>query len=256
MTSTAFGTVGWARRNNGRMTRSERLREFASANRVLLRTAPAQVRMRLGRRNPRALSLDPDRIPLPDSKIAREAEEECREASPQRLLDHCFRTYAWGMLLAHSDGLSPDPELLYVAAMLHDLALTDTYRDVNPMPCFGARAGILAVEWAGKRGWSDGRCHTLGDAISLHLNTKVDAAHGPEAQLLQAGAGLDVLGLRYWDLAPETIAAVLRRYPRGDFIAGLADVTNEAHPGTRTQLLVRWLMFATLARHTPFNDRT
>jgi hypothetical protein len=254
MTSAAFGTVGWARRGNGRMSRSERLREFASANRVLVRTAPAQLRMRLGLRNRSALSLDPDRIPLPDSTIAREAEAECREASPQRLIDHCFRTYAWGMLLAHSDGLRPDPELLYVGSMLHDLALTDTYRDVNPMPCFGARAGIFATEWAGKRGWSHERCRTLGDAISLHLNSQVDAAHGPEAQFLQAGAGLDVLGLRYWDLAPETIAAVLRRYPRGDFIAGLGDFEAEAHPGTRTHLLVRRLMFATIARHAPFND--
>jgi hypothetical protein len=250
----AFGTVAWARRNSGRMTRSEKLREFAYANRVLLRTAPAQVKMRLGLRNGTALSFDLDRIPLPDSKIAREAEDECREASPQRLIDHCFRTYAWGMLLAQKDGLRPDPELLYVGSLLHDLALTDTYRDVNPMPCFGARAGIFAAGWAGERGWGHERCQTLGDAISLHLNSKVDAAHGPEAQLLQAGAGLDVIGLRYWDLAPETIGAVLRRYPRGDFIAGLGDFEAETHPGTRTLFLWRWLRFATLARHSPFNE--
>ncbi|HET6737127.1 hypothetical protein [Mycobacterium sp.] len=72
-TSTSFGTVGWARQRGGRLTRGEKLREFASANRVLLHTAPAQVRMRLGLPNSNARSFDIDAILLPDSKIAREA---------------------------------------------------------------------------------------------------------------------------------------------------------------------------------------
>ena len=50
----------------------------------------------------------------------------------------------------------------------------------------------------------------------LHLNVRVPSEHGPEAQLLQAGAGLDVIGLRHWELTPETVAAVVQRYPRHD----------------------------------------
>jgi hypothetical protein len=116
-TSTDFGTIGWARQRGGQMTRPEKLREFMSAGRLMLPTLPAQIRMRLGGRNPKAVSLSLDEIPVPDSKIAREGEEQCREVSPQRLVNHCHRTYAWAMLLSHRDRLRPDPELLYVASM-------------------------------------------------------------------------------------------------------------------------------------------
>jgi len=254
-TSTDFGTIGWARQRSGQMTRSEKMREFMTASRVILPTLPAQVRARLGVPNPKAVSLRVDEIPVPDSKIAREALEQCREASPQRLLNHCHRTYAWAMLLSHRDRLRPDPELLYVASMLHDLTLTDTYRDVNPMVCFGARGGIMAAEWAHDRGWPDHRCATLADAISLHLNARVDPKHGPEAQLLQAGAAVDVIGLRLWELSRDTVHEVLARYPMLDMIDGLAEFQFEARPHTRAQLLTRWLMFNTFMRHSPLLNR-
>jgi hypothetical protein len=254
-TSTDFGTIGWAHQRGGQMTRSEKLRELMTAGRVLLPTLPAQIRMRLGARNPKAVSLDVGEIPIPDSKIAREAEERCREVSPQRLVNHCHRTYAWAMLLSHRDQLRPDPELLYVASMLHDFALTDTYRDANPMVCFGARGGVTAAEWAQHRGWPDHRCGTLADAISLHLNARVDPKHGPEAQLLQAGAAVDVIGLRLWELSRETVQDVLTRYPMLDMIDGLAEFEFEARPHTRAQFLTRWLMFGSLMRHSPLQRR-
>jgi HD domain len=249
-----LGTVAWARAGGGRLSRREQLRELAAAGLLLLRTTPAQVRMRLGLPDPRAFSFDLDRIPLPDSAIARAAEEECRDCSPERLVNHCLRTYAWGTLLGARDGLRPDPELLWVAAMLHDLALTDAHRHASAMPCFGARAGLLAIDWAGERGWPRERCETLGDAISLHLNVRVAAVHGREAQLLQAGAALDVIGQRCWQLSPATTAAVLARHPRLDWFDGLGDFAAEAHPATRTHLLMRWLRFGTLMRHSPLRD--
>jgi hypothetical protein len=134
---------------------------------------------------------------------------------------------------------------------LHDLALTDTYRDANPMICFGARGGVAAEEWAHHRGWPDHRCATLADASSLHLNAHVDPKHGAEAQLLQAGAAVDVIGLRLWDLSRETVRDVLTRYPTLDMLDGLPEFQFEARPHTRAQLLTRWLMFGTLMRHSP-----
>jgi len=252
----AFGTVDWAVAGSGRLTAREKIREIATANRVLLRTLPAQVWMRLGLPNPNAFELDVDSVPIPDSKIAKEAEEECREASPERLLNHSFRCYAWGMMLGARDGLKPDPELLYVASMLHDLMLTDRWREYSPMPCFGARAGLMGIDWAGERGWPTDRCQTLGDAISLHLNSKVSPDHGPEAILLQAGAGVDVIGMRYWQLSRASRDSVLRRYPLLDFKEGLVDFEVEGHPGTRAQLLLRWLRFGALVRHSPVREPT
>jgi len=105
------------------------------------------------------------------------------------------------------------------------------------------------------RGWSDQRSTSLADVISLHLNVRVAPEHGPEAQLLQAGAGLDVIGLRHWDIAPETVASVLARYPRHDMKRAAYPLFEaEAHPRTRAQLLTRWLMFGLLVRHSQFEE--
>jgi hypothetical protein len=237
------------------MSRREQVREFARALRVSLPTLPAQARQRLGIRNPRAFDFDADALRIPDSAVAREAEELCRETSSPMLLNHCLRTYAWGMILGERARLRPDVELLYVAALLHDLALTDRFRDYAPMPCFGARAGILAADWAAARDWPESRCVTLADAISLHLNAHVPPVHGPEAQLLQAGAALDVIGLRHWELSPGTVASVVARHPRHGMKRSSYQLFKaEAHPRTRTQLLDRWLMFGTLVRHSQFDD--
>jgi hypothetical protein len=250
-----YGTLSWARARGGSLTLRESVREIAKGVRVLVPTLPMQIRQRLGFRNPRAFAYDLEKLPVPDSAFARQAEELCREASPPIFVEHCFRTYAWGMILAAADGLRPDVELFWVASLLHDLALTERFRSYAPMPCFGARAGILAVDWARDRGWTEARCATLGDAISLHLNTTVPAEHGPEAQLLHAGAGLDVIGLRHWDVAPETIAEVLRRHPRhGMKTAGYPAFVRESHSRTRASLLQHWLCFGALVRHAPFAE--
>jgi len=251
-----LGTLEWGRRTGGQLSSSERVREAAKGALVVLRTVPAQVRERLGFRNPRAFAFDVDRLTLPDSRFAREAEERAREVSSPALMQHCFRTYAWGMILGEIDGLRPDAELLFVAAMLHDLALTAAYRDHPPgVSCFGVRGAMAAKEWARTRGWSDQRSTSLADVISLHLNVRVAPEHGPEAQLLQAGAGLDVIGLRHWDIAPETVASVLTRYPRHDMKRAAYPLFEaEAHPRTRAQLLTRWLMFGLLVRHSQFEE--
>lgn len=250
-----FGTVPWAIANDGALSWREIVREVARGLAVLTRLAPAELSRRLGRRNPHAFRYDLEHLRIPDSPIAKQAEEECRAASPPVFVEHCFRTYAWGTILAALDGLRPDAELFYVASMLHDLALTDRHRDYAPMPCFGARAGLLARDWSHARGWDAARAATLADAISLHLNAVVPAEHGPEAQLLQAAAALDVIGLRHWDLAPETVAAVLARHPRHAMKrAGYPAFVAEAHAGTRTWLLQRWLQFGTLVRLSPFRE--
>ncbi len=251
----SVGTLTWARAGNGQLTRRERLRGIAGGMALLIRVAPAQVRQRLGLSNPRAFDLDLDELAIPDSAIAKDAEELCREASPENLVNHCMRTYAWGAILGRRDGLDPDPELLYVGALLHDLALTDRYRDHSPMPCFAARGAIAATEWADEKGWPEQRCASLGDAISLHLNVSVPAEHGPEAQLLQAGAALDVAGMRHWDIDPETVDAVVDRYPRIRMKDQLYPLfVAELRPRTRAQLLNRWLRFGTLVRHSQFAE--
>jgi len=136
-----YGTLTWARARGGSLTARESVREIAKGIRILVPTLPMQVRQRLGIRNRRAIAYDVDKLAIPDSPIAMQAEELCREASPPIFVEHCLRTYAWGMILADADGLRPDVELFWVASLLHDLALTERFRGYAPMPASARSCG-------------------------------------------------------------------------------------------------------------------
>jgi HD-GYP domain-containing protein (c-di-GMP phosphodiesterase class II) len=78
---------------------------------------------RVGRDRPEALPLSI--IPVPDTPVALEAASLLASQAPSVLAAHSYRAYLFGGMLGTRDGLSWDAELLFVAAMLHDLGLTD-----------------------------------------------------------------------------------------------------------------------------------
>ena len=170
----------------------------------------------------------------------------CREASSPMLANHCFRTYAWGMILGQSDGLRPDPELFYVASLLHDLALTDQFRDYAPMPCFGARAGILANDWAGERGWPAHRCSHLGRRDQPSPERKGPRRARTRGAAAAGGCGprcdrASALGVD----APRPSRRWSSAIPRHDMKRASHPVFEaESHPRTRAQPAERWLMSA------------
>lgn len=253
-TTAAFGTLEWAIAGDGYMTTRERVREAARSTAVLgsLFAARAATRLGLPARDP--VRLDPEALRFPDSTVARQAEEECRATVSPMLFNHSVRTYLFGLMLAQRDGLKPDLEEFYVASMLHDLTLGEIHRGFAPIECFAARGGLLAREWTAARGWDETRQHTVANAICLHLNAKVDPAFGPEAQLLQAGAGVDTIGLRRRSLDPASVDAILQRYPRlGLKAAGPLTFDVEGRRGTRAGFLTQ-VGFGFLVRTAEFAE--
>jgi hypothetical protein len=257
MTSSRIGTLAWAERTGGILSRRERISLLGDAARLQMRILPAQTRALLGRTNPRAFSVDPDRLRVPDTMIAREAEALCSEVSTQALLNHCLRSHAWGTILATRAGLEHDPELFYVTSLLHDLGVTDRYRDtVGGQACFAATAATAARDWSRERGWREPRCTVLADAICQHLNPLVRPEHGIEAHLMQAGAGFDVVGIRHWEVATPTVQTVLARHPRLGFKKsfGSAMCAEAQHHGTRTHFLYRYMQFGARINRAPYDD--
>lgn len=43
------------------------------------------------------------------------------------LLNHCIRSYLWGMMYGAAHAIAFDDELYYVSAILHDIGLTDVF---------------------------------------------------------------------------------------------------------------------------------
>jgi hypothetical protein len=147
---------------------------------------------------------------------------------------------------------------LYVTCLLHDLGVTDRYRDtVARQSCFAATGATVAREWSRGHGWGEPRCAALADAICQHLNPQVVPEHGIEAHVMQAGAGFDVVGMRRWEVATPTVQAVLARHPRLGFKKSFGSTMcaqSDQHHGTRIHFLFRYMQFGARINRAPFDD--
>ncbi|TDD29085.1 HD domain-containing protein, partial [Nonomuraea terrae] len=70
---------------------------------------------------------------FPETPAAAAALSVARRFCSSALLNHCLRSYLWGAMYATAHGIDHDDELYYVSALLHDIALTETF-DSHTVP--------------------------------------------------------------------------------------------------------------------------
>jgi hypothetical protein len=149
--------------------------------------------------------------PTAATRAAREVAEAFMSPS---MLDHCERAYLWAAGHGREAGVGFDAELLYVAAMLHDLGLVDTF-DSFTVP-FELAGGNVAWVFGAGAGWPAERRSRLRDIIVEHMGATPAAETDPEGHLLNLATGFDIAG-RNAELWPEELRRrVLDRNPRGD----------------------------------------
>ena len=66
-------------------------------------------------------------VKIPDSKLALEAAELVRQHETEMLFNHSVRVYVFGAMKGMRQNLKFDFELLYVAALFHDIGVVDSY---------------------------------------------------------------------------------------------------------------------------------
>jgi HD superfamily phosphodiesterase len=254
-TASGFGSLAWGERTGGELGIADRLRYLAQGAALQISSMSALMRHRLGLA-PEAL--DGVELPQrpPDSRLAREAEELCRELSSPSMLNHCLRVYVWASLLGSRDRLRYDDELLYVASALHDLGLTDDYAARGGVPCFAVQGALAARDWSLEHGCDHARAGRIADAISLHINPRVRVKEGVEAHLLTAGAAFDVIGTRYWELGRPLVSATVERHPRLGFKREMDERSRAAaRRGPRTRVALGYrLGFGRLIARAPFEE--
>ena len=74
------------------------------------------------------------------------------ELVPPMVVNHSYRTYAFGATLAAHDRQSFDREVVYVASLLHDLHFADPHAMTQPH-CFTLPAAERASAMLGDAGW-------------------------------------------------------------------------------------------------------
>ncbi|HUN37417.1 MAG TPA: HD domain-containing protein [Trebonia sp.] len=154
-------------------------------------------------------------IPIPDSRLVADATELIKAEESPLLFHHSRRVYLFGMLQGKRRGLSPDPELLYVGAMFHDLGLTEKHRTRDQR--FEVDGADLARDFLAAHGIGDAEAGRVWTAIALHTTPGIAEHMEPEIALVTAGVETDVLGIGYRDLDPADISAVTAAHPRPDF---------------------------------------
>jgi HD domain len=164
-------------------------------------------------------------IRVPDSALAREVTEFIRDVEDDLLFDHSRRVFFFGALQGLRRRLQPDLELLYAAAMFHDIGLTERYRTSTVR--FEVDGANAARDFLAGHGFDEADADTVWLGIALHTTPGVPEFLAPEVALLQAGVEVDVVGVGREQLAPEALAAVTAAHPRPQFKQRILSAFND-----------------------------
>lgn len=136
----------WATRTGGAVSTAQRRALLGRLIRALPGMVSDAVKTRVGRRGLGRVEFGS--IVVPDSTLARAAEQEARDCVTPHVLEHSYRTYFFGKALAELDDIQVDDELVYVASLLHDLQLEHP----TPGRCFAVVGGERAARFVMTQG--------------------------------------------------------------------------------------------------------
>ena len=167
-------------------------------------------------------------IKVPDTALVRDAIDLSRTLLEPFLFNHVMRSWLFGISLSEAAEVTPDAELLAVAAILHDLGLTERYTAENRFEVDGANA---AREFMKDRGISAQQTQVVWDAIALHTTPTLALHKEPEVVMTHSGIAVDVLGAGLDRIPQEKQRAILTTFPRlafkGQFKGCLCNVVRQ-----------------------------
>ena len=158
-----------------------------------------------------------DPLAHPGTAACARAREVLQRFASPALVNHSLRSYAWAASYAAVNGIAHDAELLYVAAMLHDIGLTPSF-DAHVVP-FETAGGHVGWVLAAGAGWPVARRDRVVEVVERHMWASVDPALDVEGFLLEIATALDISG-RDPHLWPADLrASVVAALPRLDLVA-------------------------------------
>jgi len=150
-------------------------------------------------------------IKVIDTPLVRDAIDLARSSSEPYIFNHVMRSWLFAVSIAEATKPSLNPELLAVAAILHDLGLTDRYFGTERFEVDGANA---ARTFLTEHGIPMQQTQLVWDAIALHTTHSIAVHKEPEVATTHSGIFMDVMGAGL-DLIPEQrLEAILGEFPR------------------------------------------
>lgn len=151
----------------------------------------------------------------PDTPAARGALALATEYQSAAITAHAIRSWYWAEAFAVIEEIRDvDHELLYVAAILHDIGTVSEYDNVRiSYEHAGGHVGVAVTAGAE---WAPERRRRVLDVIVRHNWPSVDPRVDVEGHLLEVATGLDISGARPDALPQEFLREVLAAHPRGE----------------------------------------
>ena len=178
-------------------------------------------------------------LALPDSAVVRAAFDHARTISEPWLLNHVVRSWLFGTKLAEARKLHPDPELLAVSVLLHDIGLTPQYDGAVRFEVFGANA---ARTFAAAHGIGSEDQRLVWDSVALHTTPSIARYKESEVACCNAGITLDIGGIGFAELGPAMVERIVGLAPRlamkRQFEAAMVRIAHD-HPAVTYDNFVR-----------------
>lgn len=154
-------------------------------------------------------------IQIPNSETALEAAQRLRARADDQLFNHSLRAFFFGSLEGMRNGLTFDPEILFLASVFHDIGLCDP--DLATTDRFEIDSANSAREFMRAHHYSDRHIRLVWDAIALQATPGIPQWKEPEVALLARGVEMDVTGIGFEKLAAWEREEILMAFPREGF---------------------------------------
>jgi len=151
-------------------------------------------------------------IAIPDSHLARAITAFIRDTESDLLFNHSSRVYCFGALAGQQRGLTFNAELLYAAAMFHDIGLVPTHSSASLR--FEVDGANAARDFLTSYKLDPADIEKVWTAIALHTTPGIPEFMHPVVALTTAGVEMDVLGLTYHQYPDDVREAVVAAFPR------------------------------------------
>jgi hypothetical protein len=154
-------------------------------------------------------------VEIPETATVAEATRFIRETASPLIYHHSRRVFLFSQIHAHRLGVTPDPELVYLAAMFHDTGLLSRFSSSKQR--FEVDGADQGREFLLDRGFSTRAADIVWTAIALHTTPGIPDHMGPEIATMYSGVLTDVLGFGLAGLDDDRVEEILAAHPRGDF---------------------------------------
>ncbi|MFE9773314.1 HD domain-containing protein [Streptomyces sp. NPDC005931] len=162
--------------------------------------------------------------PLPDTPMAREALALAQKTESAATANHSVRSALFARLRADHQGAEAgrdyDPELLFVACVLHDLGLTRAGGESDRR--FEVEGADLAAGFLTGHGLPAADVDAVWEAIALHTSPGIAEARSTLCALVHLGTGMD-FGIGTECVSDAAGRAIHAAYPRLSMATTIVD---------------------------------